>query len=242
MLNKIILEKASLISYSQAEITNIASSSNHMRSIIKNQPDFNESFVAGSYKRGTMVKGISDVDIYYQYTGTGNPQSALDRLKSCLVKTYSNSAIRQDKPSILVDFNKIPFNITPYKKDIYSTSISIPNDNLLGWKPINLTPLETSVSALRGKNIQYGSLIKILKLWNKNHKKGIKNYEIEQKAVNAFNSNFSHNITITGMMQSFFKYNSLHNDSFKMVDLAGMSLRLNEAQLKTEWLKYIENK
>lgn len=242
MLNKIILEKADLISYSQSEISNIASSSNHMRGIIKNQPDFNESFVAGSYKRNTMVKDISDVDVYYQYTGSGNPQAALDRLKSCLVKTYSSSTIKQDKPSILVDFDKIPFNITPYKKDIYSTTISIPNDNLLGWRPINLTPLETSVASLKGKNSQYGSLIKILKLWNKCHKKGIKNFDIEQKVVNAFNSNFSHNLTITAMMQSFFKFHNLHNDSVKMVDLVGMSARLNEAQLKTEWLKYIENK
>jgi len=242
MLNKIILEKVDLISYSQTEISNIASSSNHMRGIIKNQPDFNESFVAGSYKRSTMVKGISDIDVYYQYTGTGNSQAALDRLKNCLVKTYSNSTIKQDKPSILVDFDKIPFNITPYKKDLYSTTISIPNDNLLGWRQINLTPLETSVASLKGKNSQYGSLIKILKLWNKSHKKGIKNFDIEQKVVNAFNSNFSHNLTISGMMQSFFKFYSLHNDSVKMVDLVGMSTRLNESQLKTEWLKYIENK
>ena len=116
MLDVFIKEKADSVSYSQAELSNIASSSNHLRGIIKNQPDFNESFVGGSYKRGTMVKGISDVDVYYQYTGTGNAQAALDRLKNCLVKTYPNSDIRQDKPSILVDFDRIPFNITPYKK------------------------------------------------------------------------------------------------------------------------------
>ena len=58
MLDKIILEKSSYISYSQDELSNIAASSNHLRGIVKNQPDFNESFLGGSYKRGTMVKSI----------------------------------------------------------------------------------------------------------------------------------------------------------------------------------------
>ncbi len=56
MIDKLILEKAELISYNRLEISNIASSSNHLRSIINNQPDFRSSFIGGSYKRKTMVK------------------------------------------------------------------------------------------------------------------------------------------------------------------------------------------
>ena len=111
MLNKIILEKAEQISYSMAELNNISASSVHLRNIIKNHTDFKESFVSGSYKRKTMVTNMSDVDIYYQYTGSGRPHAALDILKNCLTKTYSDSKIKQDKPSILADFQKIPFNI-----------------------------------------------------------------------------------------------------------------------------------
>jgi len=242
MLNKIILEKAESVSYTQPELSNIAASSNHLRDIIKNQTDFRESFVGGSYQRKTMVKGMSDVDIYYQYTGSGKPQAALDILKSCLSKTFKDSVIKQDKPSILADFQKIPFNITPYKKDLNSTTISIPSNDLTSWRPINITPLETGVIALRGKNSQYGHLIKILKLWNKHHDKKMKNYELEQRVVNTFNSGFKHDQPITGMLQSFFKFYSLHIDSIKLDDLFGKVNRLNEGQLKAEWNRYIENK
>lgn len=242
MLNKIILEKVEQISYSTVELNNISASSDHLRNIIKNQTDFKESFVGGSYKRKTMVKNMSDVDIYYQYTGNGRPQTALDILKNCLTKTYSDSKIKQDKPSILADFQKIPFNITPYKKDLSSTTISIPSDDLQTWRTISITPLETSVLSLRGKNQQYGQLIKILKLWNKHHDKKMKNYEVEQRVVNAFNAVLRHNLEITEMLLFFFKFYSLHNDYAKLIDLFGKSTRLTEGQLKAEWSKYIENK
>lgn len=242
MLNKVIISYADSVSYSQSEMENIAKSSNHLRDIINNHPDFKDSFVGGSYQRKTMVRGMSDVDIYYQYTGGGRPQAALDTLKSCLIKTYKDSIIKQDKPSILADFQKIPFNITPYKKDLNSTTISIPGNDLTTWRPINISPLESGVIALRGKNPQYSHLIKVLKLWNKHRDKKMKNYEVEQRVVNAFNSGFKHDQPITGMLQSFFKFYSLHNDSVKMVDLIGKVNRLNEGQLKAEWNKYIENK
>ena len=125
--------------------------------------DFNESFLGGSYKRGTMVKGISDVDVYFQYIGTSNPATALARLKTCLTTTYPNTTIKQDRPSIYVDFNKIPFNITPYKKDLWQ-NISIPNNMLYSWETIQFGVLETAITNLRGKNLKYIDLIKILKL------------------------------------------------------------------------------
>lgn len=242
MLDKIILATAESVSYSHDEMSNIASSSNHLRDIIKNHTDFKSSFIGGSYQRKTMVKGISDVDIYYQYTGVGRPQAALDILKNCLSKTYSDSEIKQDKPSILASFRRIPFNITPYKKDTSSTTISIPSNDITSWRPINITPLETGVIALRGKNPQYGHLIKVLKLWNNHHDKKMKNYEVEQRVVGAFNSGFPHTQPITSMLQSFFKFYSLQDDSVKLVDLIGKASRLNEGQLRAEWLRYIENK
>jgi hypothetical protein len=42
MLDKFILDKAALISYSQDELNSIASTSNHLREIIKNQTLLND--------------------------------------------------------------------------------------------------------------------------------------------------------------------------------------------------------
>ena len=239
MLDKFILEKTALISYSKEELSNIASTSNHLRDIIKNQNDFNESFLGGSYKRATMIKGVSDVDVYYQYIGVGNSQTALSRLKTCLISSYPNSIIKQDKPSILVDFQKIPFNITPYKKD-YSGGISIPDNGLINWQKINFCELETAITALRQKNSKYIDLIKILKLWNFNHKKGLQNFDIEKRVCNLFLYSFNSSQSISDWVWTFFSNNGFQTDANKFFAL--MKNNYSDATLKSEWLKFIENK
>ncbi|MBK9413847.1 MAG: hypothetical protein IPP27_17770 [Bacteroidetes bacterium] len=237
MLDKFIKDKSDLISYSQAELSNIAASSNHLRGIISNQTDFNESFVGGSYKRATMVKGISDVDVYFQFTGLGNSQSALSRLRTCLINRYPNSVVKQDKPSILVDFERIPFNITPYKKDTWGNGISIPDNYLINWHSINFGELETAVSALRNKNPKYIDLIKILKLWNDNYNRGLKNFDIERRVCNLFVYSSSSSSSITDWLWTFFQNNGFNSDAQKIHTLM---LITNELTLKSEWLKFID--
>jgi hypothetical protein len=238
MINKIILETSAAISYSQNQISDISTTSNNLRDIVKNQSDFNESFLGGSYKRNTMVKNISDVDLYFQYTGVGNPQSALDRLKSCLIKTYPSTPIKQDKPSIFVDFNKIPFNITPYRKDIYG--ISIPDAYLLNWQRINFGELEAAITSLRTKNPKFIDLIKVLKLWNRNYNRGLKNFDIEKRVISNFINSYTQE-NISGWMWTFFQQNGFQRDGQRLNGLL-INNTLNEAALKTEWLKFIENK
>ncbi len=237
MIDKFIIEKAGLISFSKEEKSKIASSSNHLRDIINNKSDFRDSFLGGSYKRHTMVKGISDVDIYYEYIGGGTPQTALANLRDYLKNTFPNTVIKQDKPSILVDFQKIAFNITPVKKG--PTSISIPNSTLTLWNQINLSKLEVSVKSLSGKNSNFLNLIKILKLWNSNYNKGIKNYRLEEMVCNLFLSGTSSN-AISDWLWTFFNQNGYKGDANKMFEL--MKSNLNEGQLKSAWLKYIDRK
>jgi len=238
MIDKLILNKAEMISYNQSEMSNIASSSNHLREIINNQPDFRSSFIGGSYKRHTMVKTVSDIDIYYEYIGQGNSQTALARLKSYLLSSYPNTTIKQDKPSILVDFNKIPFNITPYK--LYKNTISIPDNRLINWRVVEFQRLEKRITALRAKNSKYIYLIKILKLWNKNHNKRIKNFKIEEKICNLFLNQFTTSNTLSDWMWTFFQNNNFRNDAHKMHSF--MMSHSSEVMLKSEWLKYIDNK
>lgn len=241
MLDKIILEKSSNISYSQDELSNIAATSNHLRGIVKNQVDFNESFLGGSYKRGTMVKGISDVDVYFQYTGLYDGRTALSRLRTCLVASYPRTEIKQDKPSIHIDFDRIPFNITPFKKDAWSQNIRIPDSTLLNWQTIRFGDLEAAISVLRAKNPKYIDLIKILKLWNFNYKKSIKNFDIEWKVSNMFVYPGSVATSISDWIYTF-----LYNERFYTEANRFKALMINstysEATLRSEWIKFIENK
>lgn len=240
MLDRLIFEKSGYISYSQDELSNIASSSNHLRGIIRNQSDFNESFLGGSYKRGTMVKGISDVDVYFQYTGVGDSRTALARLKTCLVTSYPKTEIKQDHPSIHVEFDRIPFNITPYKRE-WSQNISIPSQGPFGWQQIKFGELEASITALRARNSKYIDLIKILKLWNYNYKRGLKNFDIEWKVTSMFVYPFSTSNSLSDWLYTFFYNHGFYQDANRF---KGMMLNstLSEAALKTEWLRFIENK
>lgn len=240
MLNNFISEKASQISYSQEERSIIATTSNHLREIIRNQNDFNESFLGGSYKRGTMVKGISDVDVYFQYTGNGNSVAALARLRAYLINSYPRTEIKRDHPSIHIDFNRIPFNITPYKKDLWSQNISIPS-LYFQWELTKFGELEVAITSLREKNPSYIELIKILKLWNKNYNRGLKNFEIEWKVCNMMiNPNFYWN-GLSDWLVSFFSNNRFYYDASRFNGLK-LNSSLSPSLLKAEWLKFIENR
>lgn len=236
MLDNYIKEKVDLISYSQAELSNIANTLSSIKNIINNERDFQQPFLGGSYKRATMVKGVSDVDVYFRYVGSGNPQSALAILKNCLLNSYPNTPIKQDKPSILVDFQKIPINITPYKQDNWN-NLSIPDNNLLHWQTMNFGELERNIVALRNQNSKLIDLIKILKLWNFNHRKGAKNFEIEKRVCSLFLNRYLSSYSLSDLIWTFFNNNGFPNDARKM-----HSLMLNNSlNLKSEWLKFINN-
>ena len=238
MLDKYIKEKADLISYSQAELSNIATTLSNLKIILNNQPDFREPFLGGSYKRATMVKNVSDVDVYFRYTGNRNSQSALTTLKSCLSNSYPSTIIKQDHPSILADFNKIPINITPYKEDTFGR-MSIPDKFLLQWMQINFGELEAFITALRQKNSGFIDLIKILKLWNKNNNKGIKNFEIEKKVCDTFLYNYISSPSISDWIYTFFSNHGFQTDANRFFPLMKNN---NAATLKTEWLSFIDKK
>jgi Second Messenger Oligonucleotide or Dinucleotide Synthetase domain len=236
MLDIIIKDTVVSVSYNQAELNNIATTLSNLKSIINGQPDYREPFLGGSYKRGTMVKRISDVDVYFRYVGTGNPQSSLVTLKSCLSKSYPSTTIKQDKPSILADFNKIPINITPYKEDALG-NLSIPDKYLLNWQSISFGQLEKDIVALRQKNSVFIDLIKVLKMWNKNNNKEIKNFEIEKRVCNLFLTNHVSSYSISDLIYTFFANNGYQTDANNFFSL--MKSNSNTTNLKMEWLKFI---
>lgn len=238
MLDQLIKEKADLVSYSHAELNNIAGTINYLKGIINNNPDFREPFLGGSYKRATMVKGISDVDVYFRYTGVGNSQAALTTLKTGLIARYPNTIIKQDKPSILIDFNKIPINITPYKED-NAGNMSIPDKTLSGWQLINFGQLEKAITALRQKNPKYIDLIKVLKLWNRNKAKGLRNFEIEIKVYNMFSSPLSATISPTDWLWTFFLQNGFTEEARQVHVMMNIA---NESQLRFSWANFINAK
>lgn len=239
MLDTLIKEKVDLITFSPNELHNISGMLGNLKTIVQNVPEFRDPYLGGSYKRKTMVKGISDVDVYFRYTGNQNSQSALAILKNRLMVCYPNTIVKQDKPSILVDFNKLPFNITPYKQDDLG-NMSIPDNTLLSWKLVNLENLELLISALRKKGEKYIQVIKVLKLWNRNYNKGLRNFEIELKVATYFlNDTISTNMSHADILWTFFENNGYRADAQKIHALMLLS---NTNSLKSQWTTFIDRR
>ena len=239
-LDQLIQQKAAQISYSKDEKNSIAKSSNHIRGLIENKPQFYGSYLGGSYKRSTMVKQVSDVDVYIQYMGGFMPKTVLKNLKTYLEVSYPNSEIRQDKPSILVNFNKIPFNITPYIQD-NSGIIKIPNSSLDYWDMINFGVLEQRIIDLRSKDSKLIDLIKILKYWNFKYKKELQNYRIEEIVCSQFGNSFLDD-GIANNLLSFFKMNGYAREAEKIHHLINCYTFLELAELKKSWLDFIDKR
>ncbi len=239
MFDTLIKEKADLITFSPNELHNISGMLGNLKTIVQNVPEFRDPYLGGSYKRKTMVKGISDVDVYFRYTGNQNSQSALAILKNRLMECYPNTIVKQDKPSILVDFNKLPFNITPYKQDDLG-NMSIPDNTLLSWKLVNLEKLELLILALRKKGEKYIDVIKVLKLWNRNYNKGLKNFEIELKVAAYFlNDTISTNMSHADILWTFFENNGYRADAQK---IHAFMLLSNTNSLKSQWATFIDRR
>ncbi len=161
-----------------------------------------------------MVKGVSDVDLYYQYTAGYYPQDALTRLRQYLLNSYPRTVIKQDKPSIKIDFNSLPFNITPYKQDFSSRYIL--NQDLTAWQAINMSTLENNIPILRNKNSNYIALIKILKCWNFKKNKRLQNHRIEELVCSQFLFGITIGTSISNWMYDFFLNNGFTLDAQKM--------------------------
>jgi len=233
MFNQIILDFVREKSYNKAEIENIKSTNRDLRETIKKHPDFQSSFIAGSFINKTMVKGISDVDVYFKYIGKGNPKSALDHLKNILTNKYENAKIKQDNPSLLVEFRRIPYNINPYIE--IEGKKNMPDKKLERWENTGLGKNDEKLQKLKSKNPQFVDLIKVLKVWNAKYQK-MDNYKIEENVCSLF---LNGNLKFEGLAKGMLLF--LKNKNYKIKDLKDlMKMDIKETnKLKKAWNNYV---
>ena len=103
------------------ELTNIQrqsiiSSHTYLRSQLQQLDYVSDSFLTGSYKKNTMIRPPSDVDIFvlidYGYDEI-TPNTVLGNLRRDLLASYPNSTVRQDKPCVVLGFTHCKFELTP---------------------------------------------------------------------------------------------------------------------------------
>ncbi|MCF2490762.1 SMODS domain-containing nucleotidyltransferase [Dyadobacter sp. CY347] len=159
-----------------------------------------EILVFGSYKRDTILPRKfdehSDVDILVVFSGAEQertPETYRTRLKKFAEGKYPTSKVLKDHPSIVLEMNKIKFDLVPSRKSgYYSTTYEIP-DKSGYWMSTDPIGFNASVTEA---NTRYLSIVKpiirLFKRWNANNDYPFTTYDLEKDiaAMNFHGDNY----------------------------------------------------
>jgi len=148
----------------------------------------NEIVVFGSYKRDTILPRKydekSDIDILVVFNNSQNeytPETYRSRLKRFADAKYPTSTVVKDHPSIVLELNKIKFDLVPCRvvANFFSSTYQIPDKNG-SWMDTDPTGFNNKLTQA---NTRYNSLVKpmvrLFKRWNAWNSYPYSSYELE---------------------------------------------------------------
>jgi hypothetical protein len=152
------------------------------------------SFLIGSWGKGTQVRPSRDIDILFLLPGTvwqsyqqrgGNKQSQLlQEVKEILAATYSQTTMRGDGQVISIPFNTMPVELSPGFR-CQDGSIIICDTNDGGRYKTSTAEAEESElnNSDRRWNGNTRALAQMLKQWQREHNVPMKSFVIERMAL-----------------------------------------------------------
>ncbi len=195
-VNSYLQNLASSLVLSDTEKTSIKTSIetlNRRLSYYSDSDDIVETFIFGSFTRGTILPrkydNNSDIDLMVVFNNTYDytPQTFLNRLKKIVEVYYSSSEIYQSSPTMVLELNHIKFELVPaYKAYSWSTSYKIPLNSSC-WQTTELKSDDDKlVQCNSANNYIIKPVVRLIKLWNINaNNRKDKSFEIERKIANA---------------------------------------------------------
>lgn len=147
-------------------------------------PDISESFVFGSFDRETILPrwadNNSDVDylIVFKDNPQYQPQTYLNWLKGFVENAYSRSEIYQSHPTIVLELNKIKFELVPAIKP-WSYMIPTNTTYYSRWQSTDPKTLKGKVTSSNVLNSCIRPLIRIMKYWNVKNGRPYASFELE---------------------------------------------------------------
>lgn len=152
------------------------------------------SFLIGSWGKGTCVRPARDIDIlfllpaevYWRFQDrTGNRQSQLlQEVKAILVETYSQTTMRGDGQVIVVPFNTIKIEIAPGFR-CKDGSVIVCDTNNQGCYKTSTAEAEARDIAFSDSvsNANTRALTRIMKQWQYEKNVPMKSFQLERLAV-----------------------------------------------------------
>lgn len=150
--------------------------------------DIKEILVFGSFKRDTILPRKfderSDIDILIVFNNADKeytPETYRTRLKKFAEYKYSTSTVIKDHPSVVLEMNKIKFDLVPCRlvDSFFSSTYQIPNKSG-SWMDTDPTGFNKK---LTDANTKYGNLVKpmvrLFKRWNSRNGYPFNSFELE---------------------------------------------------------------
>lgn len=215
---------------SNLEITNLQQSAvsnrqKNIRDLIAKELIVLDTFLTGSYARSTMIAPLKDADIDIfivlepKYYNSQHPELILDKIRTILLKTYSNSKISRNGQAVTITFSDFIVDVVP-AFNRKGGGYLIPNSYDRNW--ISTNPkihAEKMTEANKWNKSKLIPLVKMIKCWNRYNNYPFNSFYLELLTLDILNK-----ITITdypsGMRYFFNK--AQEKIKFKMVDPAGL--------------------
>ena len=171
----------------------------NIRDALKNDLNVLDSFLAGSYRRNTMIAPLSeaDIDIFIilgsEYFGQNGQAMLLDKVKQVLRKTYPKTPdISRNGQAVTIVFSDFRVDVVPafYRQ---GGGYLIPDTILKRW--ISTDPkihIDVWANANKTHNGYLVPLIKMIKCWNQAHSAPFRSFHVESLVLQILN-----NVTIS---------------------------------------------
>lgn len=197
-----IKEMIDNISVTDKQEESIETSTNNLDGHITNDEndlDVKSTFITGSYYRDTILRPLDDVDIFAvldrkewsdKYGNLPKPQAVLTKIKNKLnsISDYKDK-VSQDRPCVTVKLSDKNFDILPSFEESFGGYL-IPNHDLESWTysyPEELT--KNLKESHKNNDYKLKDIIKAVKYWNRENKKYIPSFHIEETMITIFSVN-----------------------------------------------------
>lgn len=147
----------------------------------------------GSYVRGTKLPSCidpsTDVDYMVVFKSTQlKPESYMEKIRRFANTYYSKSEIHKDHPTMVIELEKLKFEITPaielYGSRYPGYHIPAPQNLALQWIETYPEQMEIDLKKAEGLNNNLlRPLIQLIKYWNVLNGKSLTSYKIEHNCT-----------------------------------------------------------
>ena len=152
-----------------------------------------EVFISGSYGRGTAIRPLHDIDLFFVLPpdpGPASVQAYLQKFKKAIEDAFPGKQARLQAHSVNIEFtgSEIGFDVLPALKDATRPNVyRIPERDTSQWIQTNpRLHKEKLDEADQRAGSKLRPLIKLAKRWNRQHGKPLPSFHLEVMAWEAF--------------------------------------------------------